>query len=108
MAKKPKNTPDEGKPTQTDVSKKMDHEDTITQEGKAVQRTTLVVEAPNGLYLREGPHKGHPFRAKLVNGETVNPLSIPDCVAVPGWIPVETTAGYGWVMSEFLRWTEET
>ncbi len=68
---------------------------------------TLEVCAPNGLNLRSGPHKSYPLVGVLVNGARVTPLELPAGIEVPGWTPVDTPAGRGWVMTEFLRQPEE-
>lgn len=75
--------------------------------GKKKDRN-LTVNAPQGLNLREGPHKSYPVLTTLGDGAEAELLPLPGGATVPGWSLV-TARGYtGWVMEEFLRPTEET
>lgn len=66
----------------------------------------IVVSAPQGLNLREGPHVSYAARAVLSDGAPVEILDLPKDVEVPGWALVETGAGIGWVNTNFLSEAE--
>ena len=68
----------------------------------------LTVNAPQGLNLREGPHKAYPVLTTLEDGAEVERLPMPGGATVPGWSLVTARGRTGWVMEEFLRLTEET
>ncbi|WP_251447078.1 SH3 domain-containing protein [Vermiculatibacterium agrestimuris] len=62
-----------------------------------------VVDAPNGLSLREGPHLDFKRLDVLTNGAEVGLLPLPGGVKVPKWSLVTTHDHTGWVMDRFLR-----
>lgn len=66
----------------------------------------IVVSAPQGLNLREGPHVSYAVRAVLPDGDVVEILDLPKNVEVPDWALVETGAGIGWVNTNFLTEAE--
>lgn len=70
------------------------------------ERPKIVVTAPQGLNLREGPHVSYAVRAVLPDGDVVEILDLPADVEVPGWALVETGAGIGWVNTHFLTEAE--
>lgn len=70
------------------------------------ERPKIVVSAPRGLNLREGPHVSYAVRAVLPDGAPVEILDLPKDVEVPGWALVETGAGIGWVNTNFLTEAE--
>ena len=67
------------------------------------ERPKIVVSAPRGLNLREGPHVSYDIKAVLPDGDVVEIMDLPKGVEVPGWALVETSAGIGWVNTNFLR-----
>lgn len=70
------------------------------------ERPKIVVTAPQGLNLREGPHVSYAVRAVLPDGDVVEILDLPADVEVPGWALVETGTGIGWVNTHFLTEAE--
>ena len=66
------------------------------------QRPQIVVAAPQGLNLREGPHVSYAVKAVLPDGAPVEILNLPEDVEVPNWALVKTCAGVGWVNTNFL------
>lgn len=66
----------------------------------------IVVSAPQGLNLREGPHVSYAVKAVLPDGDVVEILDLPKDVEVPDWALVETGAGIGWVNTHFLTEAE--
>ena len=66
------------------------------------QRPQIVVAAPQGLNLREGPHVSYAVKAVLPDGDPVEILDLPADVEVPNWALVKTCAGVGWVNTNFL------
>lgn len=62
-----------------------------------------MVAAPQGLNLREGPHVSYAVKTVLADGAPVEILDLPKDVEVRGWALVETSAGIGWVNTNFLR-----
>ena len=62
----------------------------------------LLVAAPAGLNLREGPHKSYAVLAVLPEGSVVTALDLPEDAEVPRWALVSSEAGTGWVADEFL------
>ncbi len=66
------------------------------------QRPQIVVTAPQGLNLREGPHVSYAVKAVLPDGTPVEILYLPEDVEVPSWALVKTCAGIGWVNTNFL------
>lgn len=66
----------------------------------------IVVSAPQGLNLREGPHVSYAVRAVLSDGAPVEILDLPKDVEVPGWVLVGTGDGIGWVNTHFLTEAE--
>ena len=79
------------------------HEDPAPESPK---HPKIVVSAPQGLNLREGPHVSYAVRAVLSDGAPVEILDLPKDVEVPGWVPVETGDGIGWVNTHFLTEAE--
>lgn len=67
------------------------------------KRPQIVVAAPRGLNLREGPHVSYDIKAVLPDGDVVEILDLPADVKVPGWALVKTGAGIGWVNTNFLK-----
>lgn len=67
------------------------------------KRPQIVVDALRNLNLREGPHISYDIKAVLPDGDVVEILDLPKDVEVPGWALVETSAGIGWVNTNFLR-----
>ena len=67
------------------------------------ERPKIVVTAPQGLNLRVGPHVSYAIQAVLPDGDAVEILDLPKDVEVRGWALVETSAGIGWVNTNFLR-----
>lgn len=70
------------------------------------KRPQIVVTAPQGLNLREGPHVSYAVKAVLPDGTPVEILYLPEDVEVPSWALVKTCAGIGWVNTDFLRKVE--
>jgi len=68
--------------------------------------TTAVVNAANGLNLREGPHASFKVLATLPDCAEVSVLDLPDGTGVPGWTPVSAGDLTGWVMTQFLQTAE--
>ena len=66
------------------------------------QPVRLLVAAPAGLNLREGPHKSYAVLAVLPEGSVVTALDLPEDAEVPRWALVSSEAGTGWVADEFL------
>ena len=66
----------------------------------------IVVMAPQGLNLREGPHVSYAAKAVLPDGDPVEILDLPADVEVPGWALVKTASGTGWVNTTFLTEAE--
>lgn len=79
------------------------HEDPAPESPK---HPKIVVSAPQGLNLREGPHVSYAVRAVLSDGAPVEILDLPKNVEVPGWVLVETGDGIGWVNTHFLTEAE--
>lgn len=79
------------------------HEDPAPESPK---HPKIVVSAPQGLNLREGPHVSYAVRAVLSDGTPVEILDLPKDVEVPGWVLVETGDGIGWVNTHFLTEAE--
>lgn len=79
------------------------HEDPAPESPK---HPKIVVSAPQGLNLREGPHVSYAVRAVLSDGAPVEILDLPKDVEVPGWVLVETGDGIGWVNTHFLTEAE--
>ena len=79
------------------------HEDPAPESPK---HPKIVVSAPQGLNLREGPHVSYAVRAVLSDGAPVEILDLPKDVEVPGWVVVETGDGIGWVNTHFLTEAE--
>lgn len=79
------------------------HEDPAPEPS---ERPKIVVSAPRGLNLREGPHVSYAIRTVLSDGDVVEILDLPKDVEVPGWALVETGAGIGWVNTHFLTEAE--
>lgn len=73
------------------------------QEDPAPEHLQIVVAAPQGLNLREGPHVSYAVKTVLADGAPVEILDLPKDVEVRGWALVETSAGIGWVNINFLR-----
>lgn len=71
-------------------------------EQTMAQPVRLLVAAPAGLNLREGPHKSYAVLAVLPEGSEVTVLDLPNDVEVPRWALVSSEAGTGWVADEFL------
>lgn len=67
------------------------------------EHSQIVVAAPQGLNLREGPHVSYAVKTVLADGAPVEILDLPKDVEVRGWALVETSAGIGWVNTNFLR-----
>lgn len=67
------------------------------------ERPKIVVDALRNLNLREGPHVSYDIKAVLPDGDVVEILDLPKGVKVPGWALVETSAGIGWVNTNFLK-----
>ncbi len=76
------------------------HEDPAPESPK---HPKIVVSAPQGLNLREGPHVSYAVKTVLADGAPVEILDLPKDVEVRGWALVETSAGIGWVNTNFLR-----
>lgn len=76
---------------------------TETQEDPSPEHLQIVVAAPRGLNLREGPHVSYAVKTVLADGAPVEILDLPKDVEVRGWALVETSAGIGWVNTNFLR-----
>lgn len=74
----------------------------LAQQSSAIQPVRLLVAAPAGLNLREGPHKSYAVLAVLPEGSVVTVLDLPNDVEVPRWALVSSEAGTGWVADEFL------
>lgn len=70
---------------------------------EAPEQPKIMVTAPQGLNLREGPHVSYAAKAVLPDGDVVEILDFPKDVEVPGWALVETDAGIGWVNINFLK-----
>lgn len=79
------------------------HEDPAPESPK---HPKIVVSAPQGLNLREGPHVSYAVRAVLSDGAPVEILDLPKDVEVPGLVLVETGDGIGWVNTHFLTEAE--
>ena len=71
-------------------------------EQPMAQPVRLLVAAPAGLNLREGPHKSYAVLAVLPEGSVVTALDLPEDAEVPRWALVSSEAGTGWVADEFL------
>lgn len=71
-------------------------------EQPVAQPVRLLVAAPAGLNLREGPHKSYAVLAVLPEGSAVTVLDLPEDAEVPRWALVSSEAGTGWVADEFL------
>lgn len=67
------------------------------------KRPQIVVDALRNLNLREGPHVSYDIKAVLPDGDVVEILDLPKGMKVPGWALVETSAGIGWVNTNFLK-----
>lgn len=67
------------------------------------QQPKIVVDALQGLNLREGPHVSYAVKTVLAEGAPVEILDLPADVEVPGWALVKTGAGIGWVNTNFLK-----
>ena len=76
---------------------------TETQEDPSPEHSQIVVAAPQGLNLREGPHVSYAVKTVLADGAPVEILDLPKDVEVRGWALVETSAGIGLVNTNFLR-----
>ena len=76
---------------------------TETQEDPSPEHPQIVVAAPQGLNLREGTHVSYAVKTVLADGAPVEILDLPKDVEVRGWALVETSAGIGWVNTNFLR-----
>ena len=79
------------------------HEDPAPESPK---HPKIVVSAPQGLNLREGPHVSYAVRAVLSDGAPGEILDLPKDVEVPGWVLVETGDGIGWGNTHFLTEAE--
>lgn len=67
------------------------------------KRPQIVVAAPRGLNLREGPHVSYAVKTVLADGAPVEILNLPKDVEVRGWALVEAWDGIGWVNTNFLK-----
>lgn len=67
------------------------------------KRPQIVAADSRGLNLRKGPHVSYDAITVLPDGTPVEILDLPKGVEVPGWALVETSAGIGWVNTNFLR-----
>lgn len=70
------------------------------------KRPQIVVSAPQGLNLREGPHVSYAAITVLPDSSPVEILDLPEDVEVPSWALVRTCAGIGWVNTNFLTEVE--
>ena len=64
-------------------------------EQPMAQPVRLLVAAPAGLNLREGPHKSYAVLAVLPEGSVVTALDLPEDAEVPRWALVSSEAGTG-------------
>lgn len=76
---------------------------TETQEDPSPEHPQIVVAAPRGLNLREGPHVSYAVKTVLADGAPVEILNLPKDVEVRGWALVEAWDGIGWVNTNFLK-----
>ena len=79
--------------------------DTVLGE---VEGTLVVVNAPNGLRLRQGPGKQYPVIEVLEDGTLAAKLDLPLAVEVPGWALVFVSQErIGWVACSYIQEVKE-
>ena len=76
----------------------------VTNEPKA--DATIVVNAANGLNLREGPHQTFKVLKTLSDGAPVFIQDLPCGVAVPGWALFSSDDFTCWRVTQFLQTAE--
>jgi hypothetical protein len=68
-----------------------------------VEGDLVVVRAPGGLNLREGPSTRFRVLEPLPDGALISVLELPYGVEVPGWALVHTGSRAGWVDIRFIQ-----
>ena len=72
--------------------------DSVSIEGRAVSTTGTVINAPEGLNLRQGPSTSTPILRLLPNGTTFSILSTSN-----GWHKIEYNGIYGYVSATYVK-----
>jgi hypothetical protein len=73
-----------------------------------VEGDLVVVRAPGGLNLREGPSARFRVLEPLPDGALISVLELPYGAEVPGWALVHTGSRTGWVDIRFIQELEPT
>lgn len=101
MATKNKSTAAAAPQTSTQQTETTAGQQTKPEGNEPAPELRVVINAPKGLNLREGPAKTFAVIDELPEGRELTVLPVPAHAIVPGWIVVETDGLVGWVSGEY-------